>query len=231
MNNGVYFVTGFPGFLSINIIEELIKQEKTHTIYLMHLSSMTEQAKNSLIQIQEKIGESKTNLILVKGDITKDGLGMSQEMLIETQNKVEYVWHLAAIYDLAVPRDIAYTVNVKGTRNVNAFCSKLKNLKRYVYFSTAFVAGNRQGPILEHELIKPSAFNNFYEQTKFEAEVLVNELKDSLPITIIRPGIVKGHSETGATIKFDGPYFIMNMFQRLSFLPWIPYLGKGEALH
>jgi hypothetical protein len=42
-------------------------------------------------------------------------------------------------------------------------------------------------------------------------------------------GLVKGHSNTGETIKFDGPYFIMNFLERLKFLPLIPRLGKGEA--
>ncbi|WP_330219520.1 SDR family oxidoreductase [Peribacillus muralis] len=54
----------------------------------------------------------------------------------------------------------------------------------------------------------------------YEAEVLVEELKKEIPITIIRPGIVKGHSQTGQTIKFDGPYFILNFLDRLSFLPF-----------
>ncbi|WP_412547091.1 SDR family oxidoreductase [Peribacillus simplex] len=31
-----------------------------------------------------------------------------------------------------------------------------------------------------------------------------------MPITIIRPRIVKGHSQTGETIKFNGRYFNLN---------------------
>ena len=48
-------------------------------------------------------------------------------------------------------------------------------------------------------------------------------------VTIIRPGIVRGHSETGKTIKFDGPYFFMNMIDRLKWMPIIPYVGKTKA--
>ncbi|HAQ06502.1 MAG TPA: 3-beta hydroxysteroid dehydrogenase, partial [Bacillus bacterium] len=53
--------------------------------------------------------------------------------------------------------------------------------------------------------------------------------KAEVPITIIRPGIVKGHSKTGETIKFDGPYFLMNFIDRLSFMPFLPRLGKGDT--
>ncbi|WP_064092322.1 SDR family oxidoreductase [Rossellomorea aquimaris] len=229
MKNGVYFITGFPGFLSINLLEELIIQGKAGTVYLLHLPSLTSQANEALITLGKRINLQETNIILVEGDITKSDLGLSKDILEEVCEDVQYVFHLAAIYDLAVPKDLAYNVNVEGTRNVNEFCEKVTQLKRYVYFSTAFVAGKRKGEIVESDLIEPEEFNNYYEQTKYEAEVLVEQVKGDLPTTIIRPGIVKGHSETGETIKFDGPYFIMNMFQRLSFLPWIPYLGSGEA--
>ena len=40
---------------------------------------------------------------------------MPEEKFIEIKEEVEYVWHLAAIYDLAVPQDIAQKINVKGT--------------------------------------------------------------------------------------------------------------------
>jgi nucleoside-diphosphate-sugar epimerase len=81
----------------------------------------------------------------------------------------------------------------------------------------------------ENELIQPNQFKNYYEETKYEAELIVEEAKSVIPITIIRPGIVKGHTVTGETIKFDGPYFILHFFNRLRYLPIIPYLGNGEA--
>ncbi|WP_406687372.1 SDR family oxidoreductase [Rossellomorea vietnamensis] len=226
MEKGIYLITGFPGFLSHNIVEELLKQDKATKVYLLHLHSMLKQAEEGLGKLRFL---SDAEIILVEGDITRTNLDMSEEKILEIREEVEYVWHLAAIYDLAVPQDLAQKVNVEGTRQVNDFCQTFRRLKRYVYFSTAFIAGSREGELMENELIRPERFHNFYERTKYEAEVLVDEWKDKLPITIIRPGIVKGNSETGETVKFDGPYFIMNMFNRLSFLPWIPFLGEGTS--
>ena len=82
---------------------------------------------------------------------------------------------------------------------------------------------------METELIRPKGFKNHYEETKFEAELVVERLKDEVAVTIIRPGIVRGDSVTGKTIKFDGPYFFMNMIDRLKWLPFIPYVGKSDA--
>ena len=91
------------------------------------------------------------------------------------------------------------------------------------------MAGTREGKLLETELVQPPSLKNFYEETKYKAEELVELLKDKLPVTIIRPGIVRGDSKTGETIKFDGPYFFINMITKLKKLPFIPYLGRSSS--
>ena len=74
--------------------------------------------------------------------------------------------------------EIAWEVNVEGTRQVIEFVRNHPSIERYMYFSTAYVAGKREGMLLETELIRPNAFKNHYEETKFEAELLVEELKE-----------------------------------------------------
>src|SRR5690606_8098745 len=83
--------------------------------------------------------------------------------------------------------------------------------------------------IYENELALGQEFKNHYEKTKHDAEVLVQYMRDRIPTTIIRPGIVLGDSKTGETAKFDGPYFMMRYLDKFSRMP-IPYVGKGEAL-
>lgn len=225
----VYFFTGFPGFIASTLLEELIGKWAPEKVYTLVLPQMKAKA----IAEKERICSSTRfpyeKWEVVEGDITKPHLALSKERLHMLAPSVTHVFHLAAIYDLAVPENIARTVNVEGTKQVNEWVSSLPNLQRYVYFSTAYVSGTRQGVIFEHELDKGQAFKNHYEETKFLAEVTVQEIARNVPTTIIRPGIVVGHSKTGETIKFDGLYFMLNMFERLKFLPIIPYLGKGEA--
>jgi nucleoside-diphosphate-sugar epimerase len=91
------------------------------------------------------------------------------------------------VYDLAVEKDTAFTVNLEGTKNVNDFVRSIKNLHRYNYVSTCYVAGKRKGRILETELEHDAGFRNFYEETKFLAEMEVERLKKDLPVTIFRP--------------------------------------------
>jgi nucleoside-diphosphate-sugar epimerase len=225
-----YFFTGFPGFICSQLIREVLqKNELKGTIYVLVLQGMMDKARNERQTIISELGLSEEAFVIIEGDITKPSLLISETNQDKLREGITHVFHLAAIYDLAVPRDIAYRINVEGTDNVNKWVRELPHLKRYVYFSTAYVVGKREGTLFETELIRPTSFKNHYEETKYEAEVLVDKLKKEIPITIIRPGIVKGHSQTGETIKFDGPYFMMNFLERLKFLPILPRLGKGEA--
>jgi nucleoside-diphosphate-sugar epimerase len=226
-----YFFTGFPGFISNQLIREVLRKNNGEgTVNVLVLPSMTEKANFERMAIIRDFGISEDQFRIIEGDITQPGLGIHPEKNELLKERVTHVFHLAAIYDLAVPKDIAFRVNVDGTRNVNDWVRALKNIQRFTYFSTAFVAGKREGILYEDELIRPHAFKNFYEETKYEAEVLVDSLKAEVPVTIIRPGIVKGHSKTGETIKFDGPYFIMNFIDRLRFMPFLPRLGKGDTV-
>ncbi|WP_079508198.1 SDR family oxidoreductase [Mesobacillus jeotgali] len=226
-----YFFTGFPGFISNQLIREVFRRNTGQgTVYVLVLPNMIEKAESERAKIIKDINLEENQFEIITGDITVSGLGIDQQVNARLGAKITHIFHLAAIYDLAVPREIAYRVNVEGTRNVNDWATTLKNIQRYTYFSTAFVAGKREGILYEDELIKPPGFKNFYEETKYEAEVLVESVKSEIPVTIIRPGIVKGHSKTGETIKFDGPYFIMNFIDRLGFMPFLPTLGKGDTV-
>lgn len=219
--------TGFPGFIASQLIRKSIGQDKETGVTAIVLASERDKAEKEALRIQQETGCRPIRLM--EGDITQPGLGLQPADRGFLQDKTIIFWHLAAIYDLAVPRQLAWKVNVEGTESVNRFVSGLSGLERYMYFSTAYVAGKREGVLREDELIRPEQFKNFYEETKFEAEVLVEAMKKTLPVTIIRPGIVRGHSETGETIKFDGPYFFLNMIDRMRKLPVISYIGKSSS--
>ena len=220
-------ITGFPGFIATQIIGELFRQKKAEKVFAVILPSQINVAAKTIIELKKDF--AGIDIHLIEGDITLPDLGMTEEEIHTIREQVNMVWHLAAIYDLAVPKEAAWKVNVVGTQMVNDFVQTIPRIERYMYFSTAYVAGTREGLLKENELIRPESFKNYYEETKYEAELLVERLKKVIPITIIRPGIVRGHSLTGATIKFDGPYFFINMIDTLRKLPVIPYIGRSTS--
>ncbi|WP_284139557.1 MULTISPECIES: SDR family oxidoreductase [unclassified Virgibacillus] len=228
MQNTV-FITGYPGFLASSLIRQLLNDHKEdiEKIYVLSLPHLEAVAKKEINHMLQASALPQDLITILKGDITEPDLAMDHQVKQQIEQSVTHVFHLAAIYDLAVPKTQAYQVNVNGTAHVTAWVKSLPKIKRYVYFSTAYVSGMREGKIFEHELDMGQSFRNHYEHTKFQAEKIVRQVMQHIPTTIIRPGIVKGHAKTGKTIKFDGLYFMLNLLDKLEKMPFIPFIGDG----
>src|SRR3954447_13975608 len=215
---GRVLLTGFPGFIGRRLADRLLSDGASLTALVE--PRMTDVARET----------APEGLEVLEGDITKRRLGLSGADWDRLAAEVTTVFHLAAVYDLAVPAEIAQRVNVDGTGNVLELCVACENLERLNYVSTAYVAGWRSGVVYEHELSLGQRFKNHYESTKFQAEVWVHDEMDRVPTTIYRPAIVVGDSQTGETQKFDGPYYMLRVVSvaEQRHLP-IPQFGRAEA--
>jgi len=202
------FVTGFPGFIAGRLVKQLATEGAR--FFLLVQPAFTEKAKEEIKRIADDTRASLNNFRLVEGDITKPGLGLSASDFAAAQRETTTLFHLAAIYDLGVERHVAMRVNVGGTEQVNSFAGEIKDLRRYHYVSTCYVAGKREGVIHENELRHDAGFRNHYEETKYLAELSVEALKKDLRVTIHRPAVVCGDSKTGETAKYDGIYYLIH---------------------
>ena len=217
-------MTGFPGFLGSALLPRLLDRRDTRGVCLVQRSHL-ELATRRI----EEVGLAP-RVDVLPGDITRPSLGLTAAECSALGDVVE-VWHLAAVYDLAVPPEIAHRVNVEGTANVIAFCGTLADLHRLQYVSTCYVSGAYAGEFPEDGLDEGQLLRNHYESTKFEAEMLVRKaITDGLPATIYRPGIVVGDSTTGATQKYDGPYFLANYVRRLPWVTLVPRVGDPDTV-
>jgi thioester reductase-like protein len=207
-NEEAIFLTGFPGFIASRLLQRLAGEGSRFLLLVQ--PAFAERAKAEVKQIAEQTGRSVSDFQLLQGDITQPVLGLSTADLETARSNTSVLFHLAAIYDLAVARDVGLRVNLEGTRNVNQFARSLLHLRHYHYVSTCYVAGKRKGVIYEHELQHDAGFRNYYEETKYLAEIAVGELKAELPITIHRPSVVCGDSQTGETAKYDGIYYLIH---------------------
>ncbi len=219
------FLTGFPGFIAQKLVERLAKPDAQ--FFLLVQPQLIEKAMRDIEKITQKTNTPLENFALIEGDITGENLGMSDDDLAAVREETTDVFHLAAIYDLAVEKDSAYLVNVEGTRNLGKHLKSFWNLRRYNYVSTCYVAGKRQGEILETELEHNAGFRNFYEETKYLAELEVEKLKEELPVTIFRPSVVVGDSQTGETAKYDGIYYLIQYVRKFPAL--LRFINVGNT--
>jgi len=206
------FLTGFPGFIAGRLVRRLAEEGARFLLLVQPV--FMERAREDVARLASEMQLPAEHFRLIEGDITQADLGVAPLELERARRETTVLFHLAAIYDLAVRRDLAMRVNVEGTRNVNEFALGLPSLRRYHYVSTCYVAGLRTGRILETELRHEAGFRNFYEETKYLAELEVDALKGRLPVTIHRPAVVCGDSRTGETAKYDGIYYLIHYLRK-----------------
>lgn len=154
---------------------------------------------------------------LVRGDITKNGLGINSKEMNSFKNKITYLIHCAGLRDVNKISEKVFSVNVQGTKNTIDFAKKLPKLKVFIHISSKAVAGNYEGNFPEQVLPTISDFHNNYEKSKYLAENMVRV--SHIPFIIIRPPTIVGDSQTGKVDTFDGSaYRIISALQQRKLL-------------
>src|SRR6185295_10191470 len=126
-NEETVFLTGFPGFIATRLLRRMA--ENNVRFLLLVQPALLETARRELEKIGEDAGRPASDFVIMPGDITEPNLGLSPADLDAARSQSTILFHLAAIYDLAVPREPAQRVNVEGTRNVSEFARSLAALK------------------------------------------------------------------------------------------------------
>jgi len=164
-------VTGGNGFVGSHLVEALLKKGYEVVCLVRNKSDL-----NFLsgLKIEYKYG-----------DIT------DKTSLIEATKGIDFVFHVAGI-TRAKNKEEYFRVNASGTKNLVQTCFETNpHVKRFIYVSSQTAAGPGKGlqPIDENTKCEPI---NDYGRSKLEGEKEVLNLKDKLPVTIIRPPAVYG---------------------------------------
>jgi thioester reductase-like protein len=222
MESPTFFFTGFPGFLGSETLPQvlaLVPGSRAILLVQPHFVQASER-KVAELGLTDRVE-------LAIGDLLKQDLGLGATDLQRLQGAITQIFHFAAVYDLGVQKDLAYSINVDGTRRMIEFARGCPHLERFHYVSTCYVSGRHAGPFREADLELGQAFNNYYEETNYHAEVEVQKARASgLPAVIYRPSIVVGNSRTGATQKYDGPYYVIRFVLKSPGVAVLPKLGN-----
>jgi len=213
------FMTGATGFVGSNLAYEFLNHG--YSLKLLVRGENAEQKIDSLFYKlyykPEEYSKFKKRVEIIKGDITKENLGISVQDIERLSQEIGSVFHCAASvsFDESEKEEIEKQ-NVGGTKNLLEFMCRLK-LHELHYMSTAYVAGQRIGIVYEDELDKGQSFNNTYEESKFKAERLVKSYGEryNIETTIYRPAIIVGDSKTGRTSSFWGFYSLVKSLYTL----------------
>ena len=150
-------------------------------------------------------------LEFVDGDLLAPGFAINPLRYEALSTSVTHILHAAAHIRFDAHYHDARAVNVGGTQSVIEFARHCHQLRSLGHVSTLYVVGTRRGKLPENAAPE-GAFNNSYEQTKYEAEQLVQA--SGLPFDIYRLSLLQGRAEDGYVHRYLESHMLMDAFCR-----------------
>ena len=211
-------ITGATGFLGREIVRHLLIEEPEARLLLLIRGKSDDDARArgdavlASVLSGDALETARPRVRVVRADLERDRLGLDPDAYERLAAETSAVIHGAASVSFTLPLAEARAINVEGTRRMLDLAAKAG--ARADYIGTAYVAGDRKGLALESELDMGQPFRNTYEQTKMEAEKLVQDRAKSQPIAVFRPSIIVGDSATGRTSSFKVLYWPLKIYAR-----------------
>lgn len=195
-------VTGATGLIGRGVVAALRDDARVERIYaLLRPGTLLEGGATA----------RSTRVISIEGDLTRDGLAISPQDRARLQETVTTVLHLAANTSFSQSLDDARSVNRDGTRRLLELSASWPRVTRWVYASTAFVAGHRIGVVRENDRADPAAsWVNAYEQSKAEAESIVRDARTDW--IIARPSTIVCDDESGRITQMNAVHRALRLY-------------------
>ena len=180
-------------------------------------------------RLEERFGKLFVRPVVLDGDLCQPGLGLSETDRRWIAANCGSVIHSAAnlLFRPASehPDNEPYRTNVDGTRHLLEVATAAR-ITEWHYVSTAYVAGLRNGRILEQECNVGQQFGNDYERSKVMAEDMLRTSPVIRSLTVYRPSIVIDLHPTTSMRSDQTINSAFVMFQTLSKQFGLPERGE-----
>lgn len=214
-------ITGFPRLLARGLIRRSLNLDPTRKVRVLVGPDDTEAAEAFFETLQSSAVEM---LVGAPGAIDLGLPGPTVRALLEDTTLIFHAGLTRHGHQSRGER-----ADVAGLANLLGLAVDMHRLSRLCIFSTAFVSGNRRGIIFEEELDAGQRFNSPYERSMFAAEQLARASMPRLPITVLRPSALIGHSRTGdSTGLSEGPNYLIQLM--INMPAEVPFVLPGRGV-
>ena len=196
-------LTGATGLLGRDVLRRLLGTDPDVRVFVL-VRDAQRWAANAAIPGADRV-------TAIVGDLCRDGLGLEPSSRQHVLGSATSILHLAADTQFSRPLDQARAVNTDGTRRMLELAAEFASDARFVYVSTAFVAGKRVGVIAESDATHDAGWANGYEQSKYEAEALVRA--SGVNWTILRPSTVVCDDLGGRVTQYNAVHRALHLYR------------------
>ena len=222
-------LTGATGLVGRYLVRDLLLSGRELAVVVRpsRRQSPRERMEEILQHWERELGRQLPRPIVLTGDITESGFGLSADDTAWVKEHCDAIIHSAAILEF-YGKDRAgepWRTNLNGTQNMIDLCRDLE-IHDIHYVSTAYVAGYQDTSVMEDSLDVGQTFRNDYEESKFMAESLVRSIDFADHVTVYRPAVIAGDSRTGYTNTYHGIYLYLRLMALM--IPTLPVGPDGK---
>jgi amino acid adenylation domain-containing protein/thioester reductase-like protein len=199
-------LTGATGFVGAFLLKDLLTMTSAEIYCLLRADDLEQglkRLKRNLDSYQLWDESLAHRIKPVLGDLGSPRLGLSDETFNELARQMDAIIHNGAMVNFVYPYHAHKAANVLGTQEILRLASrvKLKPVHHVSTLSILYSRGVNDGRVYREDsnLDEVGAPFGGYAQSKWVAEKLVMQaMERGIPCAIYRPGLVSGHSVTGA---------------------------------
>ena len=233
-------LSGATGSLGGHLAAALLEQPHP-VIYCLVRAGNPAAADRRLRERMAEVGsDDPARLVAVPANLESARLGLTPRAWDDLVDQVSQVFHCAASVHLTAAYQQLAPANVGGTRELVALATAIAERSgrpvgfHYVSTLAVFLDAIRAGIEVVDESTRPSmetAGELGYPRSKVAAERAVARAADSGVVgTIYRPGLVTGHSLTGATSTSDLLMPVLRAVVAVGYTPDRAESVPGEAV-
>ncbi len=199
-------LTGATGFVGAFLLHDLLRMTSADVYCLLRAEDVAmgiQRLKRNLNNYLLWDDSFEERIKPILGDLGEPRLGLTEEVFEQLTHEIDVIYHNGAMVNFVYPYHAHKASNVLGTQEVLRLASRIR-LKPVHFVSTLSIlySGDaNDGRIIRENINLDEVGAPFggYAQSKWVAEKLVKQAGErGIPYAIYRPGLVSGHSISGA---------------------------------
>lgn len=222
-------LTGATGYLGLHLLEQLLRRTDAEVLCLCRAPDAEralQRIKEGLAHYEIDVSDYLHRVRCVVGDLAEPHLGLTKERWADLAATVDVIYHNGAQVNFVYPYSALKSANVGGTQRVLELACDTR-IKAVHHISTidTLLATHTPRPFLENDAPLRSAVGvpAGYTGSKWVAEKVVDEARRrGIPVTTFRPGLILGHTRSGATQTINYLLVALRGFLPMRILPDYP---------
>ncbi|MRH92368.1 NAD-dependent epimerase/dehydratase family protein [Nocardia sp. SYP-A9097] len=228
-------LTGATGFLGSHLLLDLLRHSDAHIVCLVR-GEDTEAATQRLAAGLTRFGmrwssEIDRRVTVLPGDIRHPRLGLPDERWNALAVDLDSIVNVAAAVDFLRGYSSLRSANVAGPLTLARLAveGKVKPLHHIssiaVFNEIGIAAMGEDDPVAHLDGLKAG-----YDRTKWAAEAALRRAREhGVTVTLLRPGGIGGHTETGAHNPHDLSSALLASFSRFRTMPAFRHLNVAPV--